>query len=196
MQVQLNTTTNSYQNPNFNAKFSKSAQAYMDKEMKYLEERSHDVMYGRYYIECKNFAKEIIEDIKNLKPKGKDLYIDIFGIKNPHFICYKYENALDTLAGDSDMSLNNPLINVLIDLKNNVLRNFITLNDKEDDDKRYNEICKLLRVRPDDDFRVKWIGDVRDQGISIKDKPWKLKCDEGWDNKKGEYYQRFYYTKS
>ena len=163
MQVQLNTTTNNYQNPNFNARFSKSAQTYLDKEMKRLEERSHDVMYGRYYIECKNFAKEIIEDIKNLKPKGKDLYIDIFGIKKSIFVCYKYENASDMLAGESDMSLNNPFIEVLIDLKNNVLKNFTKWVNTEQDERRYNEICRLLRVRPDDDFRVKWIGDVRDQ---------------------------------
>ena len=194
MQVQLNTTTNNYQNPNFNAKFSKSAQAYMDKEMKYLEERSHDVMYGRYYIECKNFAKEIIEDIKNLNPKGKDLYIDYIRYKKPIFVCYKHENASDMFAGSSDFSLNNPFIEVLIDLKNNVLRNFTKGLDREDDEKRYNGICKLLRVRPDDDFRVKWIGDVREQGISIKDKPWKLHIAGGWNN--DEYYGKSYYTKT
>lgn len=187
MQVQLNTTTNNYQNPNFNAKFSKSAQAHIDKELLHLENCCHDEMYGKYYIEYKKFAMDIIEGIKTAKDKMCVL-IDI-NDRGDRFECRKYRTAIDMLKENGlygqtkivDKHIVNPLVDVLLAIKSTLLGDKYK-QEKAEDEKRYNEICKLLRVRPDSDFWMKkWpYSDVRNQEISIKYKPWKLHINEHW----------------
>ena len=94
VRVHLNTTTNNYQNPNFNAKFSKSAQAYIDNELCQMKEYSKFGRNKEYYRECSKFAKDLIKQIKGINP-GKYSLIKLNG---DAFECNVYNTAEDMKA--------------------------------------------------------------------------------------------------
>lgn len=166
MQVQLNITKNNYQNPNFNARFSKKAEVHLNKELKRLANLSKDEMYGNYYTECIAFAKDLINKIKNINLDGKATLIDI-NKSGDKFEVKKYRTAVDMLKENYEYSettvdkhMVNPLIDVLLAVKNTLSSD---KQEQADDEQKYNKIKRLLDIRPDREWTGWWSNlDVRD----------------------------------
>ena len=199
MKVQLNTTTNNYQNPNFNAKFSKRAQVYADNELKQLKKQSGGKLYRNYYKRCLNFAKDLIKDIQNEKRPFTRFLIDL-NDENDGFVCKEYMDDKNT----SDENANlvriwsipnkftlNPFLKELMAIKSILVRFSPrpSFEPIDTDQFRYDKISQSFPVRPDKDFIMKERPhrDVRNAEVSTIYHPLEKHYVSGW-NKEGKYY--------